>query len=169
MPTLEKSLDQALEARAKLQDLGDFENLRGLRLFNGFYEGYPSLVADLYGTTLVLFNYGESRDVLAAAGDFYRKQLPWLTCVIHKTRSAPDPAQLRGIIAFGDSPTEKIREHGVWYALDLMMQQDASFYLDTRNLRKWLLENAKGSVLSGAEGEVEGWRVLNTFAYTNRE
>jgi 23S rRNA (cytosine1962-C5)-methyltransferase len=34
------------------------------------------------------------------------------------------------------------------------MNQDASFYLDTRNLRNWLLENAKG------------WNLLNTFAYT---
>ena len=41
-----------------------------------------------------------------------------------------------------------------WYALDLQLNQDASFYLDTRNLRRWLLENTAGQT------------VLNTFAYT---
>ena len=45
-------------------------------------------------------------------------------------------------------------EHGVLYALDLCMNQDASFYLDTRQLRQWLLAHAAG------------WDVLNTFAYT---
>jgi 23S rRNA (cytosine1962-C5)-methyltransferase len=34
------------------------------------------------------------------------------------------------------------------------LNQDASFYLDTRNLRRWLFEHATGK------------RVLNTFAYT---
>jgi 23S rRNA (cytosine1962-C5)-methyltransferase len=47
-----------------------------------------------------------------------------------------------------------IREHGVRYAIDLLMNQDASFYLDTRLLRRWLIDHS------------EGKRVLNTFAYT---
>jgi 23S rRNA (cytosine1962-C5)-methyltransferase len=45
-------------------------------------------------------------------------------------------------------------ENGVWYALDLFINQDTSFYLDTRNLRKWAMEHLAGK------------RVLNTFAYT---
>ena len=40
------------------------------------------------------------------------------------------------------------------YAVNLMLNQDASFYLDTRNLREWLIRNSSGM------------RVLNTFAYT---
>ncbi len=154
MPPLEKSLAQALDARAKFQDLRGFENLGGLRLFNGFYEGHPGLIADLYGSTLVLFDHGDVGNALAAASDFYRERLPWLTCGIRKTRSVPDSAQRRGVLTFGENPTRKIREHGVWYALDLQMQQDAGFYLDTRGLRQWLLENANN------------WKVLNTFAYT---
>lgn len=47
-----------------------------------------------------------------------------------------------------------MNEFGVRYALDLTMNQDASIYLDTRNLRGWLLSNSRGK------------RVLNTFAYT---
>jgi 23S rRNA (cytosine1962-C5)-methyltransferase len=48
----------------------------------------------------------------------------------------------------------KIKEFNTWYALDLMLNQDASFYLDTRNLRKWVSENVRGKT------------ILNTFAYT---
>jgi len=109
-------------------------------------------------------------DILGRAQAFLLERLPWIDCVVHKTRSARDPARRRGVLAFGDSPTEKTREHGVWYALDLLMQQDASFYLDTRNLRRWLIDNAGDPAPSEVDGpvlsHVEGWRVLNTFAYT---
>ncbi len=47
-----------------------------------------------------------------------------------------------------------MQEHGVWYALDLCMNRDASLYLDTRNLRQWALQHLGGKT------------VLNTFAYT---
>jgi 23S rRNA (cytosine1962-C5)-methyltransferase len=60
----------------------------------------------------------------------------------------------RGKLLFGEEPDRKVEEQGVWYALDLRMNQDASLYLDTRGLRLWLLEHAAG------------WSVLNLFAYT---
>jgi 23S rRNA (cytosine1962-C5)-methyltransferase len=69
-------------------------------------------------------------------------------------RHASSPEERRGRLLFGASPSRKIREHGVWYALDLTLHQDATFYLDTRNLRKWAIENLHGK------------SVLNTFAYT---
>jgi 23S rRNA (cytosine1962-C5)-methyltransferase len=47
-----------------------------------------------------------------------------------------------------------VLEHGVWYAVDLRMNRDASLYLDTRNLRLWARDNLRGKT------------VLNTFAYT---
>ena len=47
-----------------------------------------------------------------------------------------------------------MREHGVWYAVELQLNRDASLYLDTRNLREWILR------------KLHGQRVLNTFAYT---
>ena len=55
---------------------------------------------------------------------------------------------------FGEKPDTRVKEHGIWYAIDLTINQDASFYLDTYNLRKWLIENMKGKSM------------LNTFAYT---
>jgi 23S rRNA (cytosine1962-C5)-methyltransferase len=53
------------------------------------------------------------------------------------------PRGKAGKLIFGEAPDRKIREHGVWYALDLTMNQDAGFYLDTRDLRKWLIENVR--------------------------
>ncbi|MFN2324178.1 MAG: class I SAM-dependent methyltransferase, partial [Trueperaceae bacterium] len=45
-------------------------------------------------------------------------------------------------------------EHGVCYGVDPLLHQDAGFYVDTRELRRWLLDHAEGKT------------VLNTFAYT---
>jgi 23S rRNA (cytosine1962-C5)-methyltransferase len=64
------------------------------------------------------------------------------------------PKMKNGVLISGENPDRKIKEHGIWYALDLTMNRDASFYLDTRELRKWLIENMRGR------------SVLNTFAYT---
>jgi 23S rRNA (cytosine1962-C5)-methyltransferase len=57
-------------------------------------------------------------------------------------------------VILGPGPDTRIKEHGIWYAIDLTMNRDASFYLDTRHLRTWLLQNLSGK------------SVLNTFAYT---
>lgn len=154
MTPLHTFLAKALEVRKYLPDFRNLRDFGSLRLFNGFYEGCPGLAADLYGETLVLFDYGGLGDALPSVVDFYLDAMPWIKSALIKTRSVPDSERRKGVLAFGDSPTKKIREHGVWYALDLQMQQDASFYLDTRGLRKWLLENSAEK------------RVLNTFAYT---
>jgi 23S rRNA (cytosine1962-C5)-methyltransferase len=91
---------------------------------------------------------------LSVAQDFLLAALPWIECVVQKQRQSDDPQARRGRVTFGVSPAQAIREHGVLYAIDLLMNQDASFYLDTRGLRRWLLDRAAG------------WQVLNTFAYT---
>ncbi len=153
--TLRERLAQALAGRA---DLIDPAALQALRLFNGFYEGCPALVADLYGNTLALFDHHDTPEVgafhLRIAQDFLLAALPWIECVVQKQRQSGDPQARRGRVTLGDSPAQAIREHGVSYAIDLLMNQDASFYLDTRGLRRWLLDHAAG------------WQVLNTFAYT---
>jgi 23S rRNA (cytosine1962-C5)-methyltransferase len=148
-------LSEAVNAR---QSLIDADHVTAFRMFNGFYEGIPDLVADVYGKTLVLVGYGADIDpvqlLLQQARDFYLESLPWITCVINKYRAVEAPELCRGTITFGSKPETEIMEHGCKYALDLLMNQDNSLYLDTRNLRKWLLEQSVG---------VE---VLNTFAYT---
>jgi 23S rRNA (cytosine1962-C5)-methyltransferase len=155
MDTWKDRLEAALSVRNDLLEAG---HAGALRLFNGFYEGQPELVADVYARTQVLYSYASSREasleILDAAQAFYLERLPWIDCVVQKIRAAQEPGLRRGRVTFGGPPAGKVCEHGVWYALDLTLNQDASFYLDTRNVRAWLLEHAAG------------WRVLNTFAYT---
>jgi 23S rRNA (cytosine1962-C5)-methyltransferase len=128
------------------------------RLFNGFMEGIPDLVIDIYASTVVIHNYSrdpaEGRLLVNEAKEFLVYKLKWLHAGIIKTRNGITQAERNGELAFGTSADSKISEHGVWYALDLTMTRDASFYLDTLNLRKWLTESVRGK------------SVLNTFAYT---
>lgn len=151
---------RALAARQQMLDTARQES--ALRLFNGFLEGDPGLVIDLYGRSLVIFNYaadpqaGQARAAQAQA--FLLAALPWVQAVVVKTRGGQAGetagAERAGVLAYGSAPDRKVRENGVWYALDLLLNADASLYLDTRLLRAW------------AKDHLHGKRVLNTFAYT---
>lgn len=148
-------LEKALEARASLFDA---RHETAFRLFNGFSEGEPNLVVDLYASTLLIHNYADDPDAgrwrVEGAAQFLRDQLSWLRAGIIKTRNAGSQEERRGQLLFGEKPDTKIKEHNLWYSIDLMMNRDASFYLDTRNLRQWLIEHMQEKT------------VLNTFAYT---
>ena len=128
------------------------------RLFNGFYEGEPTLALDVYASTLVVHHYADdpeqNRSVIEELVPYLRNKLDWLRAGILKTRNGKTQQDKQGRLIFGDKPDTRIKEHGVWYAVNLTMNRDTSFYLDTQNLRKWIMEN------------VHGRSVLNTFAYT---
>lgn len=147
----------ALDARA---DFVDAKHEGAFRLFNGFVEGCPKIVVDVYGGTAVVHDYAEptdeSAEIVSAATTFALDRLPWLRAIVVKPHRAATPALRRGNVVHGDAAAidRRIREHGVWYAIDLLLNQDTSFYLDTRGLREWALEHLAGA------------RVLNTFAYT---
>lgn len=150
---LKPHLDQALASR---QVILDSDHQTSFRLFNAFYEGYPSIALDIYANTLLIHDYSDepNQELIHQLVDYLRESLVWLRAGILKTRNGKTPDQKRGQIIFGENPDKKIRENGFWYAVDLTMNRDASFYLDTSNLRKWLIENSKDKT------------VLNTFAYT---
>jgi 23S rRNA (cytosine1962-C5)-methyltransferase len=154
-PTFVSRLAKSVEARSLLFDSA---HESAFRLFNGFTEGNPDLVIDLYAATLVFHNYADEAahglSLAEEAKDYLLTQLSWLRAGIIKTRNGKTQEEKRGQLLFGEKPDRKIREHGVWYAIDLTMNRDASFYLDTRNLRQWLIQNMQGK------------SVLNTFAYT---
>ncbi len=155
MVSLTERLDLALAARV---DLIDERHQGAWRLLAGFVEGCPELVLDIYATTAVLHNYADPPELgealLTEAVVWLRARLPWVTAVVVKTRHATNPEEQAGHLIWGERAARRIREHGVWYAVDLMMNRDTSFYLDTRNLRGWL------------QGEMRGLTLLNTFAYT---
>lgn len=153
--SIELLLEKALVFR---QALFDERHETALRLFNGFTEGNPNLVVDLYAKTLVLHNYADQPPTgfaaVQAAQEFLPTRLPWIQAIVVKTRNSPAAEEKRGRLVYGTKPDHKIRENGVWYAIDPLLNRDASFYLDTRNVRQWAKENLAGKA------------VLNTFAYT---
>lgn len=124
------------------------------RLFNGFSEGVPELVIDVYGRTLVLHDYSEYGQpaLCAAALQHSVERLPFINSALRKQRATLDTgARLLGT---DKQLCRQIVEDGVRYAIRLTLNRDASFYLDTRGLRAW------------AKRTLGGKRVLNTFAYT---
>lgn len=130
------------------------------RLFNGFREGYPAVVLDVYGTTLVIHDHADAEcgdeATVRDAAESARNAFPWLTTALWKVRAAGDRERRNGTLLWGDATAlaRRVREDGVWYALNLRLNRDASLYLDTRGLRTW------------ARQTLGGKRVLNTFAYT---
>lgn len=146
---------QAVEAR---QHLFDSAHQSAFRIFNGFAEGERDLVIDLYASTLVLYNYAEDvshgMHLVTEAQELLRQKCSWLRAGIVKSRNGKTQSEKSGQLLFGEMPDRRIQEHDVWYAIDLTMNRDASFYLDTRDLRRWLIDNMRDQ------------SVLNTFAYT---
>lgn len=126
-----------------------------IRLFNGFQEGINNLVVDLYGQTLLIQDHSEDAsykndDVPA----FYRQKLPFITCVVYKNRNMQGEQKPYQILFQTEAICTQIMEHDVKYAINLLLNQDHSFYIDMRQLRHWLKTNLAGKT------------VLNTFAYT---
>lgn len=157
-PSLQPLIEQALAERASLIDP---RGRAAFRLFNGFTEGFPGLSIDLYASTLLLHDYSETP---AASDPLIRQVAGYLQghpmflgniqAILVKHRNGYTHDEKRGRLLFGGPPDDRILENEVWYALDLTMNRDASFYLDTRLLRHWLKRHSHGK------------RVFNAFAYT---
>lgn len=156
---LETLLASAWQTRQEvLADLMDDQHTSAWRLFNGFVEGLPTLALEVYARTVVAHNYADpptaGEATARAALAWVQHALPWVQAGLLKHRHSPEEAARRGVWVFGGPTDRAIREHGVRYALDLTLNRDTSFYLDTRHLRAW------------AKTTLNGARVLNTFAYT---
>lgn len=155
---IEVRLRRAIEARASYVDS---RHETAFRLLNGFREGVPGLVIDVFGSTAVVHEHdapvrcqNPAGSRVGTACEVLLESIPFLRSIVLKPRWESDAVRRRGRFVYGDEADRRIREHGVAYAVDLFLNQDASFYLDTRNLRKWVIDNAGGC------------RALNAFAYT---
>ena len=95
-------LEKSLIARAPLFDS---DHQSAFRLFNGFTEGSPEIVIDLYAATAVIHNYAENPDsgsvLVEEARQFLSTSLSWLSAVIVKTRNGATPEEKRGKFIFG--------------------------------------------------------------------
>jgi 23S rRNA (cytosine1962-C5)-methyltransferase len=150
---LSQAVGRALEAR-RLALEGPRD--AAVRLFDGFREGWPGLVVDLYARTLVLYDRDASAERAGRVAALVASRVPGVRAAIRKARHGRDPAERNGlpIPGFDGAPDREVVEHGVRYAIELTLNRDASFYLDTRELRRLL------------KAELAGARVLNAFAYT---
>jgi len=171
-PSVPSAVATAVAARSHL---AEDAQTTAYRLFNGHLEGDPRFVVDAYGETALLYHQATPDDdaaTLDAVVAWLPTVLPWLRAVVVKERPGTSDEARRGRVVWsrvggGDAiaevdgaasptapPGNEVREHGVRYAVDLLMHQDAGFYLDTRLLRRWLIDTS------------DGLSVLNTFAYT---
>lgn len=155
------STERALVARAidHRRPLLQSGTTSAVRLLNGFLEGLPSLALDLYGHTLVIHDHtpGGNETLARSALDVVCEVMPDVRAAVWKVRQMPPSEEAKNgrlILGTPKDVTRRIREWGVDYAVDLMLNHDASFYLDTRAVREW------------AKTSLRGKRVLNTFAYT---
>ena len=142
----------------KRSALFDDPSTTAYRLFNGFCEGCTDFSVDRYGTTAVILRTKKQtvpgREQLDMLRDLCLEQVPGIDSVLFKDRYSSDASEKKGILLYGSAPAHSIREWAVEYPIDLRLNKDCGFYLDSALLRRWMLEHADGK------------RVLNTFAYT---
>ena len=146
------------EAFHKRKDLFTDTETTAYRMFNGFCEECRDFSIDRYGdTAVILWMQKKSTpdlEMKQALCDLCLTFIPGVQNVLFKNRFSVETEEKRGILLSGKKSAGNIREWGIEYPVNLQLNKDCGFYLDSALLRKWLLENA------------EGKRVLNTFAYT---
>lgn len=155
---LPENSDLLLSAIRKRAGLFNDPDTDAYRLFNGFHEGTGDYSVDRYGSTAVILWSSRKKipgdDLKAELCRICMEAVPGIESVLFKNRYAPGTEEKKGILLAGGSPARQIREWGINYPVNLTLNKDCGFYLDSSLLRRWLLEHA------------EGKRVLNTFAYT---
>ena len=151
---LKLQLHRAFLARSSLLDTSDTD---AIRLFNGFLEGDSRWVIELFGNTLVINDNLQTEPDLQDAkilARYYLDWLPTIKSILLKQRNSPRTEARQGVLIFGEKLTTQIKEFNIHYAINLQINQDSSFYLDTHVLRTWLFERMRGK------------SVLNNFAYS---
>ena len=145
---------RACAARATMLDAQH----TGCRLVHGESDALPGVVADRYGTTVVV-------QLLSAGAEFWRdaivdalRETAGARCIYE--RSDADVRALEGLaprsgVLTGEVPSAvTIVEAGIAYRVDIERGQKTGFYLDQRDNRAL------------ARSHAQGRRVLNAFCYT---
>jgi 23S rRNA (cytosine1962-C5)-methyltransferase len=143
-------LAQAIERRRGLFD----ERTNGYRVINGESDGWPGLVLDRYGGTLVLKIYTAA----------WRPRLPEIVALL-QTQLAPERIVVRSSRNVGDSDGKVIfgppldgpvifQESGLRFEADVLRGQKTGFFLDQRDNRRNVETLAKGR------------SVLNAFSFS---
>lgn len=147
----QKRLERALSLRRTLFD----ERTTGFRLFNGEGDGLPGLIADIYGSAVVL-----QLDGAGPSGFWHSAGIAaWLAeklslqCVVERSRGEGKGA---GRALWGEMPAAPVTfvENGVQFQADVLRGQKTGFFFDQRDNRQKIREVAANR------------RVLNVFGYT---
>lgn len=129
-----------------------------IRLLNGYTEGLPGVVVDLFSDHLVISDHSNpdasTQQLVQQVVQTAQECIPWLKAVLLKQRKSTREEERRGIWLLKAEEIHEVVENGIRFAIDLRLNQDESFYPDTCLLRSWLKDHSAGM------------RVLNTFAYT---
>lgn len=144
---VEHRVRAAFELRQPLRDL----DMTGYRLVYGEADGLPGVVVDYYDGYLVIVTYSKSLGAL----------LPHLVSALERVVAPRGIVRRHGAgevqVLFGREPPRDlvVREHdGVKLLVDVRSGQKTGLFLDHRENRKWVGENARGK------------SVLNLFSYT---
>ena len=150
-------LQTALDRRRPLFDA----QTTGFRWINGESDGWPGLVLDRYGETLVLKLYTASwLPRLAEVQALILTTLSPVRLVLRLSRNVRDQAKQHGlsdgILLHGPAPTGPVifLESGLRFEADVLRGQKTGFFLDQRENRRQVALLAKGA------------RVLNTFSFS---
>jgi 23S rRNA (cytosine1962-C5)-methyltransferase len=152
-------LDAAVQRRAGLFDA----RTTGYRLINGESDGWPGLVLDRYGDTLVLKLYTAAwltrlDDITALFHERLQPERIVLRLSRNIQRAAEhfDRGRHDGEMLCGPAVTEAVifSENGIRFEADVLRGQKTGFFLDQRENRREVGELARGR------------EVLNAFSFT---
>ncbi len=153
--------DHLLKALDRRHGLFDAQTT-GFRWINGESDGWPGLVLDRYGSTLVLKLYTAAwlprlPEILA----LINTELPCERIALRLSRNIQSVAQRQfhfedGRVISGTPLHEPVvfQEHGLWFEADVLRGQKTGFFLDQRENRRRV------------ESLAWGTEVLNAFSFT---
>jgi len=151
-------LEKTLAGR---RDLFDAQTT-GFRLIHGESDGWPGLVLDRYGTTLVLKIYTAAwlprlDEILA----LLQEKIPCERIVLRLSRNLQPSAEkkfqaLDGQILSGSTPDARVifLENGIRFEADVLRGQKTGFFLDQRENRAEVGKLSRGK------------KVLNAFSFS---
>ena len=164
VPADDSLFREKIRAAYALRKLLGFPNERTdcFRLIHGEGDGFPGLVADVYGNTVVLQAYTSGMfALLPSLAELLPRELPFVHNVYNKSK---ETLGKHGIVALEDrflknaSETNTgilhVRENEMELEVDIIRGQKTGFFLDQRDNRSLLRHYSMGK------------SVLNTFCYT---
>jgi len=126
------------------------------RLINASLSGIPGLVLEWFGAHGLAYDYGfGDPELLSIAMRDFAREIGWKSVIRVDRRNAGVETRESNAVLWGETPESVVIEEGpIKFRVELRHPRNPGLFLDTRELRAWLLSNTAGK------------NVLNLFAYT---